>query len=102
MWKNPNEILLVNFVYDLLALSFSNKFYKKIVFIILYILEFFFKKTIATLTTFGQNVFQRGCLSQCTDTGRIVNGQILGVFCCNTTLCNTVVPTSNLFRINFL
>ena len=59
------------------------------------------KKTIATLTTGGQNVFQKGCLSQCTDTGRTVNGQILGVFCCNTTLCNTVAPISNFSYVFF-
>ena len=37
-------------------------------------------------------MYQRGCLAQCTDTGRIENGQINGLFCCNSTLCNTVMP----------
>jgi hypothetical protein len=51
-------------------------------------------KTAATTISFGQTVYQRGCLAQCTETGRIVNGQINGLFCCNSTLCNTVTSGS--------
>ena len=48
-------------------------------------------KTVAAFTSGLGYVYQRGCLSFCTQTGTVVNGQIQGIFCCNgTDLCNNI------------
>ena len=50
----------------------------------------FYIKTAAVSTGLSQVVYQRGCISGCTDTGKIINGQPQGLFCCNITSCNTI------------
>jgi len=47
-------------------------------------------KTAAAFTTSTGFVYQRDCLSICTQTGTFINGQIQGIFCCTTDLCNNI------------
>ena len=54
-----------------------------------------FFKTAAATTSNGKTVYQRGCISACSDTGKITNGVLSGLFCCNLSNCNNITSASN-------